>query len=249
MQEAKKINSSLSALGNVINALTSNKPDFVPYRDSKLTRVLKDSLGGNFKTTLIVTCYTHLMNVDETISTLNFAKRAKKVNNIVKPNIKRNPEDLEKIILNMIDEISKLKKDNSTLWFQYNQSSRNSNESNFEKEIIRIDSLESTLKERDNQIESLREEIEKLNNEKDYLIVELEKSKNEIKLGETIEILEKSIKSNVKEIENVYKSFKEQIEIFYREENLILKEKLNNYEDNFLSEFKKMLSNEFDFVN
>ena len=53
LEEAKKINLSLSALGNVIKALT-DKAEHIPYRDSKLTRLLQESLGGNFKTTLIV---------------------------------------------------------------------------------------------------------------------------------------------------------------------------------------------------
>jgi kinesin family protein 5 len=55
LAETKKINLSLSALGNVIHALTLGS-EHVPYRDSKLTRLLQDSLGGNFKTTLIITC-------------------------------------------------------------------------------------------------------------------------------------------------------------------------------------------------
>jgi hypothetical protein len=56
LDEARKINFSLSALGNCIHALTSqNKNEHVPFRDSKLTRLLQDSLGGNSKTALIVT--------------------------------------------------------------------------------------------------------------------------------------------------------------------------------------------------
>jgi len=86
------------SLGKVINCLTSGNKDYIPYKDSKLTRILKDSLGGNFKTTLIVTCSPHSYNIDETISTLNFAKRAKKIKNIVKANIKRPPEELERAI-------------------------------------------------------------------------------------------------------------------------------------------------------
>lgn len=54
LEEAKKINKSLSALGMVINALTDGKSTHIPYRDSKLTRILQESLGGNSRTTLIV---------------------------------------------------------------------------------------------------------------------------------------------------------------------------------------------------
>src|ERR1700685_2795408 len=53
LEEAKKINKSLSALGMVINALTDGKSTHIPYRDSKLTRILQESLGGNSRTTLI----------------------------------------------------------------------------------------------------------------------------------------------------------------------------------------------------
>jgi len=98
LEEAKKINLSLSTLGNVISALTSHNSDFIPYRDSKLTRILQDSLGGNYKTTLLVTCSPHIYNCEETISTLKFASRAKKIKNKVKMNIKRSVEQLEAII-------------------------------------------------------------------------------------------------------------------------------------------------------
>jgi len=99
LEEAKKINFSLSCLGNVINCLASGRnSEFVPYRESKLTRLLKDSLGGNYKTTLIVTCSPHSYNVDETISTLMFANRAKNVKNKIKINMKKTPEEYERII-------------------------------------------------------------------------------------------------------------------------------------------------------
>ena len=72
LEEAKKINLSLSALGNVIHALTSNA-EHIPYRDSKLTRILQESLGGNYKTSLIVTCSPHSYHFEETTSSLKFA--------------------------------------------------------------------------------------------------------------------------------------------------------------------------------
>lgn len=105
LEEAKKINMSLSCLGNVINCLTSGNHDFVPYRESKLTRILKDSLGGNYKTTLIVTCSPHSYNAEETLSTLNFAKRAKNVKNTVKINLKKTTEEYERVIANLQERL------------------------------------------------------------------------------------------------------------------------------------------------
>lgn len=74
LEEAKNINKSLSALGNVINALTSPKPEHIPYRDSKLTRILQESLGGNSKTTLIIASSMCSYNDKETLSTFRFGK-------------------------------------------------------------------------------------------------------------------------------------------------------------------------------
>ena len=56
MKEAQKINLSLSALGNVISALVEGRSQHIPYRDSKLTRLLQDSLGGNTKTVMLANC-------------------------------------------------------------------------------------------------------------------------------------------------------------------------------------------------
>ena len=72
LEEAKNINKSLSSLGMVINALTSDKKEHVPYRDSKLTRILQESLGGNSKTSLIIACSMCSYNDKETLSTLRF---------------------------------------------------------------------------------------------------------------------------------------------------------------------------------
>ena len=91
LEEAKKINQSLSALGMVIKALADGKPH-IPYRDSKLTRLLQDSLGGNTKTTLIVGVSPADDNIEESISTLNFAKRAKTIKNVVKVNEQKSVE-------------------------------------------------------------------------------------------------------------------------------------------------------------
>lgn len=95
LEEAKKINKSLSSLGNVINALTDGKSSHIPYRDSKLTRILQESLGGNSRTTLIINCSPSSYNDQETMSTLRFGTRAKSIKNKAKVNAELSPAELK----------------------------------------------------------------------------------------------------------------------------------------------------------
>ncbi|KAJ2556714.1 hypothetical protein EV175_001821, partial [Coemansia sp. RSA 1933] len=95
LEEAKKINKSLSALGMVINALTDGKSTHIPYRDSKLTRILQESLGGNSRTTLIINCSPSSFNASETVSTLRFGMRAKSIKNKAKVNQEFSPAELK----------------------------------------------------------------------------------------------------------------------------------------------------------
>ena len=95
LEEAKMINKSLSALGNVINALTEAKSGaHIPYRDSKLTRILQESLGGNSQTCLVITCSLSAYNDRETLSTLRFGNRAKSIKNKVVQNAERSAKEL-----------------------------------------------------------------------------------------------------------------------------------------------------------
>merc|ERR1719414_2339921 len=105
LREANKINLSLSALGNVISALVDGKSKHIPYRDSKLTRLLQDSLGGNTKTMMVACLSPSDNNYDETISTLRYANRAKNIKN--KPKINEDPKDA--MLREYQDEITKLK--------------------------------------------------------------------------------------------------------------------------------------------
>jgi kinesin family member 5 len=98
LEEAKKINKSLSALGMVINALTDGKSSHIPYRDSKLTRILQESLGGNSRTTLIINCSPSSYNAEETISTLRFGTRAKAIKNKAKVNAELSPAELKALL-------------------------------------------------------------------------------------------------------------------------------------------------------
>ena len=91
LEESKSINKSLSTLGNVITALTAPKGrSHIPYRDSKLTRILEDSLGGNCKTTMMAMISPSNDAFNESLSTLKFATRAKKIKNKARVN-----EDLD----------------------------------------------------------------------------------------------------------------------------------------------------------
>ena len=87
LKEAGAINKSLSALGNVVNALSSGKRVHIPYRDSKLTHMLQDSIGGNSITMMICMLSPAAANADESISTLGFADRAKHIKNVAKKNL------------------------------------------------------------------------------------------------------------------------------------------------------------------
>lgn len=75
LSEAKSINTSLSALGNVIASLADPLCPHIPYRDSKLTRLLQDSLGGTASTAMIAAIGPAAVNYNETLSTLLFATR------------------------------------------------------------------------------------------------------------------------------------------------------------------------------
>ncbi|KAH9253953.1 hypothetical protein BASA81_008077 [Batrachochytrium salamandrivorans] len=110
LEEAKSINLSLSCLGNVVSALAEHSK-FVPYRDSKLTRILQDSLGGTAKTCLICTVSPHASNEAETLSTLRFGTRAQKVQNHVVKNIRRSEDELERLLALAEDKIRALEQE------------------------------------------------------------------------------------------------------------------------------------------
>ncbi|KAL4655440.1 kinesin-like protein KIF3B isoform X1 [Arapaima gigas] len=105
LKEATKINLSLSALGNVISALVDGKSTHIPYRDSKLTRLLQDSLGGNARTVMVANIGPASYNVEETLTTLRYSNRAKNIKN--KPRINEDPKDA--LLRKFQEEIAHLK--------------------------------------------------------------------------------------------------------------------------------------------
>uniref|UniRef100_A0A061S1E0 Kinesin-like protein n=3 Tax=Tetraselmis sp. GSL018 TaxID=582737 RepID=A0A061S1E0_9CHLO len=109
LEEAKNINKSLSALGNVIKALTDGKSSYIPYRDSKLTRILQDSLGGTSRACLICACSPASWNVQESISTLRFGTRAKYIKNKPKRHVGYGGTHADELLAARQEEIDKLR--------------------------------------------------------------------------------------------------------------------------------------------
>ncbi|XP_061391666.1 kinesin-like protein KIF3A [Musca vetustissima] len=106
LKEATKINLSLSVLGNVISALVDGKSSHIPYRNSKLTRLLQDSLGGNSKTVMCATISPADTNYMETISTLRYASRTKNITN--RMHVNEEPKDA--LLRHFQEEIERLRK-------------------------------------------------------------------------------------------------------------------------------------------
>eukprot|EP00484_Ammonia_sp_Unknown_P028048 CAMPEP_0197046746 /NCGR_PEP_ID=MMETSP1384-20130603/22398_1 /TAXON_ID=29189 /ORGANISM="Ammonia sp." /LENGTH=833 /DNA_ID=CAMNT_0042478581 /DNA_START=53 /DNA_END=2554 /DNA_ORIENTATION=+ len=157
-KEATKINLSLSALGNVISALVEGKGKHIPYRDSKLTRLLQDSLGGNTKTVMIACVSPAADNYDETLSTLRYANRAKNIKN--KPKVNEDPKDA--LLKQYQEEIRKLKQ----------MLSSNSNDMPMTQEIVvkKAPSPTQRTKSEDNGLSSkyakLKQQLEKTQKDK-----------------------------------------------------------------------------------
>ena len=143
-EEAKQINLALSALGNVIAALSDPKSSHVPFRDSKLTRLLQDSLGGNSKTLMLATISPSSSNLQETLSTLRYASRARKINN--KPIINSNPDD--PMLLSMQKQVKELKLQLLAEEELIKQQTDNLNNAKMELELAEIQSRLKQEKER-----------------------------------------------------------------------------------------------------
>ena len=116
LREAQSINQSLSALGNCMRALTTTATKHVPFRDSKLTHLLRDSLGGNAKTTMCVCLASDAKNEDETMSTLRFGSRAKRIQCVAKLNrVGGGLSDLKRSITLLTARVEELTRENAAL--------------------------------------------------------------------------------------------------------------------------------------
>lgn len=184
LEEAKKINLSLSALGNVIKSLTDHA-EHIPYRDSKLTRLLQESLGGNYKTTLIVNCSPHPRNIEDTINTLKFAQRAKTIKNKAKLNIKKSAEayiriieDLKKQLATTMAELEAYKTGDKPIQNNLNTLSAKSPT----PDNISFDSRFSDLKYEENafDVEELFESLNSLKQDNEYACNKIKELEEEL---------------------------------------------------------------------
>lgn len=108
MEEAKKINLSLLALGQVINAL-ANKKKHVPYRDSKLTQLLRNCLGGNARTSIVICASPDAQHSGETLSALKFGDRASLIRNVARVNVAEDPWKLQEMLDQAREDLNELR--------------------------------------------------------------------------------------------------------------------------------------------
>ncbi|CAL1261885.1 unnamed protein product [Larinioides sclopetarius] len=146
------INQSLLTLGRVITALIEKQPH-IPYRESKLTRLLQDSLGGHTKTSIIATISPALCNFDETISTLDYATKAKSIT--IRPEVNQKMTK-RALIREYTEEIERLRRDLAAL----------RNKDGFFVDADNYSILLNSVTEKDNKMKELEESIEFLKEER-----------------------------------------------------------------------------------
>ncbi|SCU81865.1 LAMI_0B07998g1_1 [Lachancea mirantina] len=246
-KEAGSINQSLLTLGRVINAL-ADKNSHVPFRESKLTRLLQDSLGGNTKTALIATISPAKINADETSSTLEYATKAKSIKNrpqlgsfIMKDILVKNiTTELAKI---KSDLISTKTKDGVYMSHAHYKELTNDLE-NYKTEVLenkraaeKLSTQNALLlkdKKTSNEInESQKAQIEKLNSNIGFLYDKIEvQHRNEQELASVVH----KLMSAVQTMQRSLKSYEDQEQKFQSEMERVLYENVGS--------FKTSLSNE-----
>ncbi|XP_067466909.1 kinesin-like protein KIF11 isoform X1 [Thunnus thynnus] len=154
-REAGNINQSLLTLGRVITALVEKRPH-IPYRESKLTRILQDSLGGRTKTSIIATVSPSSSNLEETLSTLEYASRAKNIMNKPEVNQKLTKRTL---IKEYTEEIERLKRD---LAAARDKNGVYLSVENYESMMGQLNSGEEQVTEYTDKIAAMEEELKKV---------------------------------------------------------------------------------------
>lgn len=214
-REAGSINQSLLTLHRVTMAL-EKKATHIPYRESKLTRLLQDSLGGHCKTTLIATISPAANNIEETLSTLEYASLAKNVVNHPKANQKAVKATS---IKNFTLEISHLQRD---LYATIERTGINLSEDTYNALTNELTNTRKTFNEKSNEVEKLQEKLEEINfqvtNSKNEL------SEKEIDFNKCKKHLEKALfqlKNNSKKLNTVQNKLHKSLHDFESVKSLV----------------------------
>ena len=235
-EEGVNINKSLFTLSNCLNILSerANTGKFIPYRDSKLTRLLKDSLGGNIITVMIACISSLSCNYDETLSTLNYAFKAKKITKKVMKNIKEinfNNLQYKEMIDSLKNEIIQLKN------IIKNQEIKLKKQVFLNKEKEENNNIEILNKENNLEIKEIEKDINNKNNfmnennalhmEKEINIDVYNNNIEEISFGNL----------NINKLKNEIESIKKDKNIL---ENYFLNE--NNKDENIINKYDSIKS-------
>ncbi|KAL7032887.1 hypothetical protein ACKWTF_007422 [Chironomus riparius] len=202
LKEATKINLSLSVLGNVISALVDGKSSHIPYRNSKLTRLLQDSLGGNAKTLMFATISPSDTNYVETISTLRYAGRAKSIQNHT--HINSDPKDA--LLKHFQQEIEELKRQLEEGIFDANlvEVDGDENVEDIEEDEnsdieIEENEKEKSTKKRKSKAKKDEMQKEKSDAEKELLEKKVQEHENALKVAQTEQDM---IRAKLQSLEN-----------------------------------------------
>jgi len=227
LQEGISINKALFVLGKVINALTddSGRSIYKPYRESNLTRILQDSLGGNARTTMIACVSPAESNYEETLSTLLYACKARNIKN--KPIVNRDPNStlihqLQQQVIDLQRELGRFKKSGPLL---REATSSNAGENILKAELASLKRENETLKARITQMEdeNRKKEIDYLEMQKQRDVLQLQNEKLRGAVGseglvldtEELGILEQYQKTT-SELQDKVKKQREEIEELQR---------------------------------
>ena len=199
--EAGNINKSLLTLGRVITSLVERQ-NHIPYRESKLTRLLQDSLGGGTKTSIIATISPNILDVEDTLSTLDYAQRAKKIQNKPEVNQKLAKRD---VLRDLEEEVVRLRKDLEaarcgTNAFVISKENYDAMASTISAQEKGLEEKEARITEMETQIADLIAEIAAINqmfNEKSQKLEE--ETEKRIQTEVTLEKTEKDLKETTQD--------------------------------------------------
>ena len=207
LKEAQNINKSIMTLGMVINALTKGAKH-VPYRDSKLTRVLQESLGGNSLTNLIINCSPNMSNQPETLNTLRFGQRAKLIKNKVVANTQQSVKELMMKLKQAEEKIKVLEE-----IIGAGKGDDNVEEDKNKKKCLNCKQLMNKINYLTVKNSNYIQDNENLQKDKEDLQEEIKnKNKELLTLNEKIINLEKKIKDISDEQINFYSNIKKSME-------------------------------------